>query len=111
MIYSDHFRHADDVIKHLSGVVQDLTDPLLKVKYTGFVAISAVTVYELAIKEIFCDFAKRKHKVLGKFTESHFDRINGRISLDNIRKDYCSRFGDVYLSRFKKRLDNAAKTF
>lgn len=109
MAYVDHFRHADDVIAHLNGVVPSLADPLLKVKYTGFVTVAAVTVYELAIKEIFCEFGRRKHKVLGKFTESHFDRINGRVTLDNIRKDYCARFGDVYVERFKKRLDATAK--
>lgn len=109
MAYYDHFHHADDVIAHLNGVVPGLVDPLLKVKYTGFVTVAAVTVYELAIKDIFCEFGRRKHKVLGKFTESHFERINGRVTLDNIRKDYCSRFGDVYLDRFKKRLDAAAK--
>lgn len=109
MTYADHFRHADDVIIHLNGIVPALADPLLKVKYTGFVAVTAVTVYELAIKEIFCEFGRRKHKVLGKFTESHFERINGRVTLDNIRKDYCARFGDVYADRFKKRLDASAK--
>lgn len=111
MEYFDHFRHADDVIAHLNIVVPGLTDPLLQVKYTGFVTIAAVTVYELAIKKIFCDFGQRKHKVLGTFTENHFERINGRVTLDNIRKDYCSRFGDVYLKRFKNRLDTAAKTY
>ncbi len=110
MPYLDHFRHADDIIRHLNTIVPTLTDPLLVVKYTGFVAVAAVTVYELAIKEIFCEFGRRKHKVLGAFTESHFERINGRIALDNIRKEYCSRFGSGYVEKFKKRLDDAAKS-
>lgn len=109
MAYMDHFRHADDVVAHLNTIVPVLYDPLLKTKYTGFVTVAAVTVYELAIKEIFCEFGRRKHKVLGKFTESHFDRIHGRVSLDAIRKDYCARFGDVYADRFKSHLDAAAK--
>jgi hypothetical protein len=107
--YIDHFRHADDVIVHLNGIVPSLGDPLLKVKYTGFVTIAAVTVYELAIKEIFCEFGRRKHKVLGKFTERYFERINGRVTLESIRTDYCARFGEVYAERFKKRLEDAAK--
>lgn len=111
MAYVDHFRHADDVIVHLNSVVPGLSDPLLRVKYTGFVTVAAVTVYELAIKEIFCEFGRRKHKVLGKFTESHFERINGRVTLDNIRKDYCARFGDTYVDRFKKRLDKTTEDY
>ncbi len=81
MAYANHFRHADDVIAHLNTVVPTITDPLLVAKYSGFAAVAAVTVYELAIKEIFCEFGRRKHKILGNFTESYFDRINGRITL------------------------------
>lgn len=109
MAYVDHFAHADGVIAHLNGLVPGLPDPLLKVKYTGFVTVAAVTVYELAIKDIFCDFGRKKHKVLGTFTESHFERINGRVTLKNIKEDYCAKFGDVYVKRFKKKLDSSAK--
>lgn len=105
MSYVDHFRHADDVITHLKSVVPTIADPLLVAKYSGFVTVAAVTVYELAIKDIFCEFGRQKHKVLGHFTEAHFDRINGRVGLDNIRKDYCAKFGDAYLEKFKRKLD------
>lgn len=111
MGYVDHFRHADDVMVHLNGIVPSIADPLLKAKYSGFAAVAAVTVYELAVKEIFCDFGRKKHKVLGKFTESYFDRINGRISLKSIREEYCPRFGDAYTDRFKARLERAAKAY
>jgi hypothetical protein len=108
--YVDHFRHADDVIAHLNTIVPAIADPLLRTKYIGFVAVSAVTVYELAIKEIFCEFARKKHKVLGVFSDSYFRRINGRVSLDDIKRDYCQRYGDGYASRFKIRLAKASAT-
>lgn len=111
MPYVNHFRHADDVIVHLDTVVPAIADPLLVAKYSGFVAVAAVTVYELAIKEIFCEFGRRKHKILGNFTESYFDRINGRISLKIIKEEYCQRFGDAYVTKFKKRLDADAKQY
>ena len=82
-----------------------LADPLLQTKYTGFVTVAAVTVYELAIKDIFCEFGRKKHKVLGSFSESYFKRINGRVTLDDIRKKYCGSYGDGYVEKFKKRLD------
>jgi hypothetical protein len=108
MAYTDHFRHADDVFAHLNSVVPAIVNPLLQAKYSGFAAVAAVTVYELAIKEIFCEFGRKKHKVLGKFTESYFERINGRVTLRNIREEYCPRFGQTYSERFRARLDTAA---
>lgn len=110
MAYDTHFKHADDVVAHLNGVVPPLPDPLLRVKYVGFVAVAAVTVYELAIKDIFIAFARKKHKVLGTFTESYFDRINGRIKISVIQDEYIARFGKNYVDRFKIRLNQAAKT-
>ncbi|MDM0002706.1 HEPN domain-containing protein [Variovorax sp. J22P240] len=110
MAYKNHFKHADDLVGHLNGFVPGLSDPLLRVKYTGFVAVAAVTVYELAIKEIFCEFGRRKHKVLGSFTESYFERINGRIKIKNIEDDYVARFGKNYVDRFRKNLNGAVAT-
>lgn len=79
MAYVDHFRLADDLLAHLRTVVSGIQDPFLASRYTGFFAIAGVTVYELAIKEIFCEFGARKHKVLGHFTRTYFERVNGRI--------------------------------
>lgn len=109
MPYVANFQHADDIVSHLNGVVPGLADPLLSAKYVGFVAVASVTVYEVAIKEIFIAFAKDKHKVLGAFTESYFNRINGRIGLDVVKKEYVNRFGKKYLVRFEKRLEAAAR--
>ena len=47
---------------------------------------------------------------LGAFSESYFKRINGRVTLDDIRKDYCQRYGDGYVTKFKARLDTKSKT-
>ena len=68
MAYTDHFQLADDVISHLNTVIGGISDPFIASRYVGFVAVASVTVYELAIKEIFIDFGERKHKVLGEFT-------------------------------------------
>jgi hypothetical protein len=105
MAYIDHFQHADDVVQHLNTVVPELQDPLLQAKYSGFVSVAAVTVYELAIKEIFIEFSLKKNKVFGTFAESHFNRINGRIRLDAIKDEYVKRFGEKYRTRFVKYLN------
>lgn len=109
MSYANYFRHADDVISHLNTVMPNISDPLLRVKYIGFVSVTIVTTYEQAVKEIFIDFAKRKNKVLGTFTESYFSRINGKIKIKVIHDDYISRFGEKYQKRFNKNLQKASK--
>ncbi|BCU76745.1 HEPN domain-containing protein [Luteolibacter sp. LG18] len=105
MPYTDHFRLTDDLIAHLDTVVAAIRDPFIQSRYTGFIAVSAVTVLELSIKTIFNDFSAKKHKVLGCFCASFFDRINGKIGLKTIREDYLAKFGDKYVIRFKKKIE------
>lgn len=105
MPYTDHFEHADNVVAHLNGIVPTIADPLLRAKYLGFVSVVAVTVYELAVKSIFIEFAQNKHKVFGNFTESYFERINGRIKIKVIKDEYVKRFGTKYVAKFQKKLD------
>jgi len=109
MGYHDHFKLADDMINHLNTFVRSVPDPFIQSRYTGFVSVSAVTVYELAIKEIFCTFSSQKHRVLGTFALAYFGRINGRIKLEIVRDDYIKRFGKKYVDRFKRKIDDAEK--
>lgn len=111
MAYLSHFKHADDVVNHLNGIVPAIGDPLLKIKYIGFVAVVSVTVYELAIKQIFADFANKKHKVFGNFAESYFRRINGRIKIQVIQDEYIKKFGEKYSVKFARNLDKASKQY
>ncbi len=100
MPYTDHFRLADDYISHLDKVMDTIGDPFIKSRYSGFLAISAVTVYELALKNVFIDFANQTHHMLGVFTANFFDRINGRIRVREIKEKYIQNFGDKYLRSF-----------
>jgi hypothetical protein len=107
MTYQNHFKLADDFVSHVNIVVQGISDPFISSRYIGFISVSAVTVYELAIKEIFCTFADQEHKLLGNFVQSHFKRINGRIRLNEIKADYVPRFGKDYVDKFNLKIDNA----
>jgi len=106
MLYTGHFKLADDMIDHLDTVVSSTTDPFIQSRYTGFVTIAAVTVYELAVKEIFIAFASTKHKVFGAFTDAFFSRLNGRIGLEDLKK-YTAKFGSKYTKRFERILQEA----
>ena len=109
MAYTDHFKLADDLISHLTPAVAGIRDPFLGSRYTGFVAVAAVTVYELAVKEVLCTFGDSKHLVLGNFTRSYFERINGRIKYKVLREEYVASFGDKYVQRFKKNVQKREK--
>ncbi len=107
MPYQNHYNLADSVISHLDTVVSAIPDPFLQSKYVGFVAVTVVAVFELAIKDIFIEFSEKKHKVLGTYTRSQFERINGRIKIPIIRDEYCKNFGVKYSTSFKSKLDKA----
>jgi len=62
------------------------------------------------LKEIFISFAAKKHKVLGTFTEAYFDRINGRVRINEIKKQYTLRFGVKYEKRFNEKIDDKAQS-
>jgi len=109
MPYTDHFKLADDYLVHMDAVIATIADPFIKSRYVGFITVSAVTVFELAIKEIFIDFAKKKHVILGNFTLAYFDRINGRIKRDVLQDDYIKKFGEKYVTRFLKKMDQKEK--
>ena len=102
-MYASRFSATDDLIVHLTPLVSAITDSRLKAYYAGFISVNAVTVYELAIKDIFKDFAEKKHAVFGCFAQNHFVRINGRIKLQEL-KDHINLFGKKYEDRFKKQL-------
>lgn len=105
MAYSDHFKLTDDLILHLDPILAAISDPFIESRYTGFLAVSGVTVLELALKNIFCDFADAKHPVLGNFCSQYFERINGRVGLKPIKDDYLAKFGSKYQKRFEDRVE------
>jgi hypothetical protein len=91
-------------------MMASIADPFIQSRYLGFVVISAVTVYELAIKDILYDFADKKHAVLGKFVRSKFDRLNGRIKIDSLQNEHIVSFGAKYANKFKVSIDKMEQT-
>ncbi|MGI9250349.1 MAG: HEPN domain-containing protein [Pseudohongiellaceae bacterium] len=111
MAYHSHFSRTDDLIEHLNKVVPPVENPLLQLQYVGFVSVTAVAVYELAIKTIFVDFSKQKHHIFGNFVESYFDRLNGRIRVQDIVDDKITKFGKKYVDRFQEKLKKREADF
>lgn len=111
MPYHDRFQHADDLILHMDTFVPSLPDPFLKSRYIGFLSIAGVTVYELAIKDIFYAFSDKKHNVLGTAARARFERLNGQIKLKPLRGNHISFFGEKYKNRFDKNLEEREKKY
>jgi hypothetical protein len=110
MHYTDRFIATDKLIAHLKTVIGTITDTAIKANYAGFLSVSGVTVYELAIKDIFNEFASKKHKVFGTVIEKHFEKLNGKIKIEHLKGEHVKLFGDKYLERFSlmlKRKENS----
>jgi hypothetical protein len=80
MAYSDRFTEIDILVTNLTPFVNSINDSSIKAKYAGFLSVGAVTVYELAIKDIFIEFSHKKHSVFGGYVEKHLGKINGKIT-------------------------------
>lgn len=106
-----NFSHADAIVLHLNTLVAPTLDPLIAAKYAGFVTVAAVCVYETAVKEIFMNFADKKHPVLGSMTRETFDRINGRVIYKTIKDEYVPKFGNRYSKKFSAAILRNSQAF
>lgn len=106
MIFKQRFTSADDFLQHTDLMMEQINDPFIQQKYIGFITISAVSVYELAIKDIIFRFSDQKHKVLGVVSRHNYERLNVRIKLNELRKDHIRQFGENYVKKFNNILDN-----
>lgn len=106
MAYQDRFNSVDLLITKLLPLSsQPGVDPLVLASMAGIVAVESVTAYELAIKDIFEDFSKRKHKVFGCFVKTTYIRLNGRITYKEIKDNMVKSYGDKYLQKFISKKD------
>lgn len=102
MAYTDRFIPTDTLIANLQPTIAGVFDAAVKANYAGFLSVSAITVYELAIKDIFNDFATKKNKVFGVYTQTHFSRINGQIFIRDLTGKHIISFGEKYKDKFNK---------
>lgn len=104
MCYSDLFEISDTYIKHSKLAVQEITDPIITSRYTGFAATNAVTMYELAIKRLLIRYCSNQHPLLGNVAENIFSKVNGRIKIDDIKKNFLSKIDHTLSLKFEARL-------
>lgn len=103
MAYTDHFALVDDVTAHFDGLLRAV-DPLFKSRYAGFYAVTSAAVLELALKDIVISFAQANGRMFGDYVAARYERINGRISIEDCEKEHLKPFGSRYRQGFKRRL-------
>ena len=103
------FSTSDQLMARLDNAVTALDDEYYKTRFVGYVAVSAVTAFEVNIRDKVIDFSSRKHNVFGNFTSAVFEKTNAKVKLEMLRNDFLSRFGERYLKRFNKALDTIEK--
>ena len=108
MAYLKRFNSVDLLISQLRPIAQTGPDPLVLSAMAGIVAVEAVTAYELAIKDIFEEFSRKKNKVFGSFVTNSYSKLNGRIKYQEI-KEMVKAFGEKYRERFLKKMDEKTK--
>lgn len=104
MTYRKHFLLVDDISSHFDEAVNS-AEPFLQSRYVGFYAVASAAVLELALKEVIVDFGRHHHSLFGDYLVSRYERINGRISLEQIAAEHLKPFGKDFQQRFKKLLN------
>ncbi|MGF0539265.1 HEPN domain-containing protein [Agrobacterium sp. ES01] len=93
-ILDENFRHirdlARDIEEKLNGTSS--TEQRLRNEIAGMFAVTIAASYEGIVKETLVSYAGNFHPKYRSHIEKDFDRLNGRISLDDL-KAYSRRFG------------------
>lgn len=93
------YNSLDLLISQLEPMTQSGIDPLILSSWAGIVAVEAVTAFELSIKQICEEFARKKHKVFGSFVRTSYERLNGRISYKDLKDGIVKPYGEKYYKR------------
>lgn len=107
MPFRKSFLLADELVKHLTTLAATEKDLQVLAVYSGFVSVSAVTVFELALRGVFIRFATQRDPAFGAFMEASLARVNGRIRLADIQDQYLKRLGGRSSARFARLIDRA----
>lgn len=93
-IIQENFLHlrglALDIDSHI--ISDTAVDPRLANELAGMFAVTVAATYEGIVKETLVNYASRFHSKYQEHVEKDFDRLNAKISLDDLR-NYSRRFG------------------
>ena len=105
MCLEENLALVDQYVAESDEYVRSIQDDFMKTRFTGFLSVNAVTIYELCIKSILVEFSHRKDPTFGFYIARQYERMNGRIRLADL-VDLAGKFGSSYKDRFKEILAN-----
>jgi|LNAP01.1.fsa_nt_gb hypothetical protein len=94
-------RLSFDIKTHLPSEKNGLID--FRADLAGLLVVAIASSYENCVKDILIRHATSRHESFGEFALRHYDRLNSKITLDDLNR-YCKLFhGDA--DKFKMDLN------
>jgi hypothetical protein len=110
MSYKEKFSPTDEFIGAFDSIMNKINIGEETIsKFTGALSVSAVTSFELAIKEILIEYASNKHPDFGNFVQQYLCRLNGRIKLRDLKEE-IKKYKPALAEDFEKELINIEKS-
>lgn len=75
---------------------------------SGLLIVSLAATYENCVKEILIENAENHHPAFGKFAEKQYDKLNSRVSLNDLY-GYANKLGNNLTDRFNQELLKAER--
>ena len=101
--YERFFSSCEASIVRVERVSQTISDRELVSELAGMLCVLTLAATENAIKAILVEFARECHPALLSFCENHFEKMNSRITIENLR-EYAKMFGASYEREFDDEL-------
>lgn len=99
-----NFSGGRQLLRKVAGVIGNSPADLdIRADLAGLLVISFVASYENAVKKILIVYADNHNDQFSFFVEKQFDKLNSRISLDDL-KGYAKKFDEVLEVKFANEL-------
>lgn len=97
------FSEVDNLFFQINDAVPKETIAFNELRSTlaGLLVISIASTYENCIREVLVDHADRHHPKFSYYIEREFEKMNSRISIQDLHK-YAAKFSSEIGSQFKK---------
>lgn len=93
-IVEENFLHIRNLAKDLQSLAsgESTAEQRLRNEFAGMFAVTIAATYEGIVKETLISYAAKFHQKYQDHMEKDFDRLNTKISIDDLRA-YSRRFG------------------
>lgn len=68
----------------------------------GLLTVAFCAAIESAIKSILIEFGSQQHALVAQWSKVRFEKMNGRIKIEDICSDYLLHYGKERVAKFKK---------